>query len=229
MIIDLPKEFTRTDANGIKYVYIEDGILKLRFNIEFKRIMRELIYSQKGHKCYYCGKKMDRNQMTVDHIIPQDVGGPTITNNLALACHKCNGEKSNMNAMQYKQYLGKKTSAERIEYSQRIQLENEKLKTKKNFPFLNDWVIEMPINKIRGYQRKGRCNFYQSNQNYNKKKKTKYAKIEEFYRKYDRLHKAIVVDRNNRLLGGYTSLMFAKNNHLKTVPVIKLENVEIFY
>lgn len=229
MIIDLPEKFTRTDERGIKYVYIEDGILKLRFDIGFKGIMKELVYSKKGYRCFYCGKVLQKEQITIDHLIPQTIGGPTITNNLVPACKRCNEEKNSMTEVQYEEYLCKPTPAKKREYVQEAHLENELLKAEKEFGFLNDWVIEMPINKIKGYKEMGRYSFSQGNKNNEKRKKTKYSKIEDFYHKYGRLHKAIVVDRNNRLLGGFTSLMFAKNHHLKNVPVIKIENVEIFY
>ena len=227
MIIDLPEYFARTDERGIKYVYIEDGILKLRNDVGFKALMKEIVYYKSENKCIYCGKKICRNQMTVDHSIPQDVGGPTITNNLVLSCNKCNSEKSNMSAIQYKHYLSEENLTKKREFFQEVQLKNEELKATKDFSFLNGWVTEMPINKIRGYKEVNKEDFLKNISN--KKKKTKYEKIKDFYHKYGRLHKAIVVDRNNRLLGGFTSLMFCKNNHLKTVPVIKLENVEIFF
>ena len=63
-----------------------------------------------GYRCRYCGKKLTRDTIEVDHIYPVDLakrkGIPFylkyqgITNindseNLAAACHKCNSKKSN--------------------------------------------------------------------------------------------------------------------------------------
>ena len=218
MIIDLPETFFQKDRNGIMEVYIENGILKLRADVSFKKLMREITYKKKGNKqCFYCGRKISSDQINVDHMIPQDVGGPTIPNNLVPSCNKCNNTKSNMTLEQYLEYLAKKTAKERKEFSMHAQQEIEKMKFMKDFSFLNGWVSQMNVEEIHWKKRDDRD--YRGN---------KYNRIEEFYQKYGRLRKAIVVDRNHNLLGGYVSLMFAMNNQIEIVPVIVLENVEIF-
>ena len=38
----------------------------------------------------------------MDHLYPQDLGGPTIPNNLAPTCSDCNSEKGNLTEKQYR-------------------------------------------------------------------------------------------------------------------------------
>ena len=37
--------------------------------------------------------EISMEEMTIDHMYPQDFGGPTITNNLLPSCKKCNNDK----------------------------------------------------------------------------------------------------------------------------------------
>lgn len=225
MNIELPKKFTRYDKNGVREVYIEKGILKMKNTVGFKSLMRKMTYELKGMRCFYCGKFVPPSRITIDHLIPQDIGGPTIINNLVPACNRCNVEKSNMNLIQYMKYLKRKNKIAQANYFKEVQSKNEKLKKIKDFSFLNGWVVEMEVEKIKV----GNYKKYSNSSEKSKKKKSKYQRTSAFYKKYGRFRKAIIVDRNNYLLGGFTSLMYAKNNHIKTVPVIILENVEIFF
>lgn len=61
--------------------------------VPIKRIMltRKNIIKRDGYRCQYCGSKV--SQMTVDHIIPKNLGGQDIWENLVAACPKCNNKK----------------------------------------------------------------------------------------------------------------------------------------
>ena len=48
-----------------------------------------------------------------------------------------------------------------------------------------------------------------------------------FYKKYQKLPRPIIVDKNNKLLDGYNIIVFANDFNIKKIPVIKLENVEL--
>jgi len=56
--------------------------------------LRRLYAIQKGI-CQYCWEKIPFSEATKDHIYPKDLGGTNNDFNLALACKKCNGKKSN--------------------------------------------------------------------------------------------------------------------------------------
>jgi len=43
--------------------------------------------------CSYCGKMLDKNTVTKDHLIPIVRGGTNFINNITLACRNCNSKK----------------------------------------------------------------------------------------------------------------------------------------
>jgi len=50
MIIELPKSFTMDGETETKIAYIEDGMLKLKLNASFRKVMTEMSYEMKGSK-----------------------------------------------------------------------------------------------------------------------------------------------------------------------------------
>lgn len=58
---------------------------------EAKRMWKESIKNEWDHECAYCGSKED---LTLDHIVPQAKGGSNHTTNLLCACKQCNGDKA---------------------------------------------------------------------------------------------------------------------------------------
>lgn len=47
------------------------------------------------YKCVRCGRKFTKNQIDVDHIIPQSLGGSDDLGNLQCLCVHCNRSKGN--------------------------------------------------------------------------------------------------------------------------------------
>ncbi|OIO87749.1 MAG: HNH endonuclease [Anaerolineae bacterium CG2_30_64_16] len=58
--------------------------------------LREQIAAEAGHRCGYCLTSQDYTAMPmeIEHIIPRVAGGPTVRENLWLACPLCNGHKA---------------------------------------------------------------------------------------------------------------------------------------
>jgi HNH endonuclease len=59
--------------------------------------LRRRIARQGRYRCGYClsSEKIIGMTMTIDHLIPESLGGPTEEENLWLACSACNGRKGN--------------------------------------------------------------------------------------------------------------------------------------
>lgn len=94
MNVELPTKNLRANSFLIK-----DGILFVRNRWSLKQVMSSLTYQIKGRReCYYCHKKFFPSEMTLDHLYPQQIGGPTITNNLVPCCNECNGKKRKFNS-----------------------------------------------------------------------------------------------------------------------------------
>lgn len=54
---------------------------------------RELIFERDGYKCLCCGSSKD--ELSIDHIIPESEGGTKKMDNLQTLCRRCNSDKSN--------------------------------------------------------------------------------------------------------------------------------------
>lgn len=45
--------------------------------------------------CYCCGQTVSKSMATIEHIIPQSLGGSTVMDNLALSHEVCNQQRGN--------------------------------------------------------------------------------------------------------------------------------------
>lgn len=58
-----------------------------------KRLRYEVM-RRDNHACRYCGAKAPEAKLTIDHVIPQALGGPDEPANLVAACEDCNSGKT---------------------------------------------------------------------------------------------------------------------------------------
>lgn len=149
---------------------------------------------------------------------PQDMGGPTITNNLLPSCLECNKEKSDMTKEQYEKYLRLKKFGEQKNFLKYLRGYKENLLRRGEFEIPGEWISKREISSIMVEVRLGDCT-----------KTNQYKKVARFYLMYGHIPKPIVVDRNGFLLDGFYSVIYAKNNLITSLPVIELENVEVIF
>ena len=214
MIMDLPRNFTKYGPD----VYVENGILKIKKNVPFRKLVYELTYEIKGgkHTCLYCKRKVSNNKVTLDHIYPQDLGGPTITNNLLPCCSKCNCEKSNMTSSEYKQFVKLKKTGEERRYLKTLQQKKEILRKLNEYQIPDSWLSEHEVSSI--------LVFLQLN---NAEDFDKYRKVKTFYEQYGYFQKPILIDKNGFLLDGFYNVFYAKKHNIPSLKVVQLENVEV--
>lgn len=62
------------------------------------KALRQKVAEQAGHRCGYCltPAAKARGGMSIEHIIPEALGGLTEENNLWLACYYCNSYKGDL-------------------------------------------------------------------------------------------------------------------------------------
>jgi hypothetical protein len=58
------------------------------------RSLRFQILRRDSHTCRYCGRAAPEVKLTVDHVLPETLGGTNDPSNLVAACAECNGGKS---------------------------------------------------------------------------------------------------------------------------------------
>lgn len=56
---------------------------------------RRNLFTRDKHQCQYCGKTTQRNELTIDHVMPRSRGGEDTWENLVAACMRCNVRKGN--------------------------------------------------------------------------------------------------------------------------------------
>ena len=226
MIIELPKKhIILSDEKG----EVKDGILYLHRNM-FEEAMFELTYILHGHVCYYCNKPItgieDKEKQegvlwkSLDHLIPREFGGVSITNNLRPCCSVCNRKKGSMYPNEFNQFRHIVKCKSIRERKAKLKDFNEELsfiQTKRKYgelPSLPEEWLE------QGNHKSVYVNFRLEDPI-----GTVYNKIARFYRKYKRIPYPIVVSANKFLLDGFNSILFMKIEGIKKIDVIKLENV----
>jgi len=57
------------------------------------RYSRKNVYQRDKFTCQYCGKKLPKKELTLDHVTPKSRGGTSGWNNVVTSCHRCNSKK----------------------------------------------------------------------------------------------------------------------------------------
>jgi len=218
MLVELPKKYERK-LNEYSFARIRDGVLELKGDFNFEKIMIELAYQLRGRtKCYYCKKKVSANKITIDHMFPSDFGGVTITNNLAPACGTCNSNKSNMNQYEFKIWNSLKTREEKKKYYH--DAVNRKKRKKRN-PYLVKKGFDMPRKWIQMLK----LEYVEKASKVTPEGSDKYLKMLDFAQKTQKLPRPLILSSNLILIDGETAYAVAKTMQFVEVPVIILENV----
>ena len=56
---------------------------------------RTNIFKRDKYTCQYCGKHLEKNELTIDHVYPKSRMGPDIWEKLVTCCKECNQKKAN--------------------------------------------------------------------------------------------------------------------------------------
>lgn len=207
MILELPNQFK---LSGIE---VKDGCLIIHNSVRFEDLMYDLTYALRKNRCIYCGKKLNAKNRTLDHRYPRDTGGVSITNNLYPTCSVCNSRKSNLLHHEYL-HIRKLRGKAKKKFLQKIIRQKEQIKRKIGYCLPKKWVSLVEMSKIK-YDKVP-----------NEMRGKRYCRILEFYEKYHKLPRPVIVDKRMRLLDGYNILFFAREFKIAKVPVVILENVE---
>lgn len=218
MIIEIPRGYTFIKDEDV-IAFEENGILKIYARKgKFHEVMYDLTYELKGrNKCYYCGNEVEiPSKMTLDHIYPVSLGGPTIPQNLVPSCRRCNGQKENMTPQQYQVYRNLKDDEQRRKFLQ----EYWSIKS-----FQERWLHVLPEEWISQTQLSDLLVLMDLTDTNTRK----YKKTKEYYSRCKQFPKPIIVDSRRFVLDGFTQVLYAKNNKIKEIPTIILENVEVIF
>lgn len=88
----------------IRPLSIEDAIAKYNSyaaaaghnnKLNRRRTWRRILWEETDGRCAYCGQHTPSEQRTLEHVIPQALGGRWHVSNLMPACEFCNSRKPN--------------------------------------------------------------------------------------------------------------------------------------
>jgi 5-methylcytosine-specific restriction endonuclease McrA len=57
------------------------------------RFNRFNVYARDRNTCQYCGQRLPRVELNLDHVVPRSQGGLSIWENIVCSCHACNRRK----------------------------------------------------------------------------------------------------------------------------------------
>lgn len=68
---------------------------KITKNWRLPRFHKKVLFNRDNWSCQYCGTKLCKDLITIDHLVPTSRGGVTSWNNCVTACKYCNRKKAN--------------------------------------------------------------------------------------------------------------------------------------
>jgi hypothetical protein len=79
---------------------------KDRSSAWIRRNKRWTIYITNNYQCAYCGRTLfEIDVLTLDHLVPIELGGTNHASNLVVACRSCNSKKADTNLNDFLSYL----------------------------------------------------------------------------------------------------------------------------
>jgi 5-methylcytosine-specific restriction endonuclease McrA len=57
------------------------------------RFSRFNIFARDNNTCQYCGRRLPRTELNLDHVVPRSQGGISTWQNIVCSCHDCNRKK----------------------------------------------------------------------------------------------------------------------------------------
>ena len=137
----------------------EDVVHTVSFQIRIPRVILLLFFDRLPHKevkftrhniferdrntCQYCGKRFDRRELNLDHVIPRDRGGTTTWENIVCACIPCNTRKANRTPTEAGMHLIKKPKRPKWRPFVNVTLTNIAHDSWKHFLDLAYWNVEL--------------------------------------------------------------------------------------
>ncbi|MFH0945143.1 MAG: HNH endonuclease [Planctomycetota bacterium] len=77
-------------------IRVPEVIVLLKYDRPAQRYVpftRRNLYRRDRNTCQYCGEKPGTENLSIEHIVPRSMGGPTNWGNCVLACLQCNVRK----------------------------------------------------------------------------------------------------------------------------------------
>ena len=136
-----------------------DWVSTVNFHIAVPRIIRLLFYdrlprnevkfnrrnifARDRNKCQYCGKWYPTSELSLDHVIPKNMGGKSVWGNVVCACVKCNVKKGGLIPKQAGMTLVQKPDRPKRNPIVHIHLGHQRYQSWKQFLDNAYWSVEL--------------------------------------------------------------------------------------
>ena len=107
------------------------------------KFTRNNIFERDKETCQYCSKRLPREKLNLDHVIPRDFGGKTTWENIVCSCIKCNTYKANRLPHQAKMRLIRKPIKPKWRPVISLVLAHQHLEIWKDFLDVAYWNVEL--------------------------------------------------------------------------------------
>ena len=98
-----------------------DKEIVLFMSLSQKRKIKSRVFNRDNNICYICGDKIDKRNLTIDHVIPKSRLGLDNDDNFKCCCKRCNSNKNNMTIHEYLYFI--KNNRNKYSYISNNQLE----------------------------------------------------------------------------------------------------------
>lgn len=69
------------------------------------RELKKKLIERDGSRCAYCGRVLDFDSCTIEHIIPVSYGGESTEENCIILCRECNAKAAGIKGYQFERYI----------------------------------------------------------------------------------------------------------------------------
>lgn len=107
------------------------------------KFTRQNVFERDKNICQYCGKKFDRKDLNIDHVVPRQHGGLTTWTNVVCSCIECNSRKANRTPEQARMMLIRKPKKPRWRPFLEVQFAKSHDHSWRHFLDLAYWNVEL--------------------------------------------------------------------------------------
>lgn len=107
------------------------------------KFTRQNVFERDKNTCQYCGKKFDRKDLNIDHVVPRQHGGLTSWTNVVCSCIDCNRRKANRTPEQAHMHLIRKPKKPRWRPFLEIQFTKASHHSWRHFLDFAYWNVEL--------------------------------------------------------------------------------------
>lgn len=107
------------------------------------KFTRQNVFARDKNTCQYCGKKFERKDLNIDHVVPRHQDGKTTWTNVVCSCVECNRRKGNRTPEQAGMHLIRKPKKPRWRPFIEIQFAKTADHSWRHFIDLAYWNVEL--------------------------------------------------------------------------------------